>query len=533
MAVSKQMKFTLLVILLALIPGIVCAQNADLSLRGRYNANTTGDSVSPGLQTVTYEGYLRLANGGGSPLTNVTMTLLADNLTKVDDPAYAQLTRSSVYWVFPPNFTISNTAKLVDWTTDTNPTINVPVTFSRTLNQTTFSQDGYQLVQCNVTFWDTTGVTIIWGEVDNYRRDKVNVTVLNDTFKTDIPNTRVMYQNTKQYQFSFQNMSDVIIGHPYSFSVVLKIDRIDPTKTVTFKPVCGINLITTIAQKSIVGANQTISIPVSELPPYVHQASASINESVSWSYWSHSERSALLLEHSNQSIVPKNSTGIAFFRPASGYWYFDNNLDGVVDKSFRFGGSTDQIIKGDWQGTGSDGIAIFRPSTGYWYFDYNLDGVVDKSFRFGGSTDRIITGKWQGTLQNGIAIFRPSTGYWYFDNNLDGIVDKSFRYGGSTDQIIKGDWGGDGKDGIAIFRNSTGYWYFDYNLDGIVDKSFRYGGVGDQIIKGDWQGTGKDGIAIFRNSTGYWYFDYNLDGIVDKSFRYGGGADKIIAGKWA
>jgi subtilisin family serine protease len=86
--------------------------------------------------------------------------------------------------------------------------------------------------------------------------------------------------------------------------------------------------------------------------------------------------------------------GIAVFRPSTGYWYFDYNLDGIVDKSFRYGGSTDQIIKGDWNGDGSDGIAIFRPSSGYWYFDYNLDGIVDKSFRYGGSADQIIAGKW-------------------------------------------------------------------------------------------------------------------------------------------
>jgi PKD repeat protein len=183
-------------------------------------------------------------------------------------------------------------------------------------------------------------------------------------------------------------------------------------------------------------------------------------------------------------VYPVSAIGI--FRPSTGYWYFDFNLDGIVDNSFRYGGSTDQIIQGDWNGDGKDGIAIFRPSSGYWYFDYNLDGIVDKSFRYGGITDRIIVGKWNSTLQDGIAIFRPSTGYWYFDYNLDGIVDKSFRYGGSTDQIIQGDWNGDGKDGIAIFRPSTGYWYFDYNLDGIVDKSFRYGGSTDQVIAGKW-----------------------------------------------
>jgi hypothetical protein len=222
--------------------------------------------------------------------------------------------------------------------------------------------------------------------------------------------------------------------------------------------------------------------------------------------------------------------GITIFRPSTGYWYFDYDLNGMVDNSFRYGSSTDQIINGDWQGTGTNGIAIFRPSTGYWYFDYNLDGTVNKNFRFGSSTDRIIKGNWAGTGDS-IAIFRPSTGYWYFDYNLDGSIDKSFRFGSSTDQIIAGDWDGDGKDGIAIFRPSTGYWYFDYNLDGILNKSFRYGSKGDRIIVGKWQGT-QDGIAIFRPSTGIWYFDYNLDGTVDKSFRYGSSTDQIIAGDW-
>jgi hypothetical protein len=210
------------------------------------------------------------------------------------------------------------------------------------------------------------------------------------------------------------------------------------------------------------------------------------------------------------------SADAGIFRPSTGYWFFDNNLDGTAEKSFRYGGSTDRIIVGKWQGT-NDGIAIFRPSTGYWYFDYNLDGTVDKSLRYGGSSDQIIKGNWQGT-NDGIAIFRPSTGYWYFDYNLDGVVNKSFRYGGSTDRIIVGKWQG-ANDGIAIFRPSTGYWYFDYNLDGVVNQSFRYGGSSDTIIKGDWNGDGTEGIGIFRPSTGYWYLDYNLDGVVDKSFR--------------
>jgi uncharacterized protein YneR len=142
------------------------------------------------------------------------------------------------------------------------------------------------------------------------------------------------------------------------------------------------------------------------------------------------------------------------------------------------------MINGPW--LGGDSIAIFRPSTGYWYFDNNLDGAVDRSFRYGGSSDQVIAGNWQGTGLDGIAVFRPSTGYWYFDYNRDGTVDNSFRFGGPGDQIAKGNWSDDGRDGIAIFRPSTGYWYFDNNLDGVIDKSFRYGASSDRIVVGKW-----------------------------------------------
>jgi PKD repeat protein len=230
-------------------------------------------------------------------------------------------------------------------------------------------------------------------------------------------------------------------------------------------------------------------------------------------------------------VIFTANDGIAIFRNTTGFWYFDNNLDAIINSSFRYGVSTDRIIKGNWTGTG-DGIAVYRPATGYWYFDYNLDGAVNKFFRFGNNGDQIIAGDWDGDGKDGIAVYRPATGYWYFDYNLDGVVNKSFRFGNKGDQIIAGDWLGTGRDGIAVYRPATGYWYFDYNLDGVVNKSFRFGNNGDQIIAGDWLGTGRDGIAVYRPAIGYWYLDYHATGIVDKAFQFGKSGDLPIAGKW-
>jgi hypothetical protein len=175
----------------------------------------------------------------------------------------------------------------------------------------------------------------------------------------------------------------------------------------------------------------------------------------------------------NQAM--KQNSGWTF----SGCWnswnslgYSSNAVWSIYQNTIDYSVPDSISVVGDWNGDLSADAGIFHPSTGYWYFDNNLDGTTDKSFRYGGSSDQIIVGNWQAT-NDGIAIFRPSTGYWYFDYNLDGVVDKSFRYGGSSDTIIKGDWNGDGTDGIGIFRPSTGYWYLDYNLDGVVDKSFR------------------------------------------------------------
>ena len=400
MAVSKHMKYILLVIILASLPSLGYAQNADLSIRGTFNASSSVDSVSNGYQPVTYQGYVRLANTGGiQALPNVTVTLRTDNITRVDYARYATWDRNSAVWTYPPNFTVT-TSHNSNWVSDTNPEINVPFTFSRTVNQTVFSQDGYQRVQCTITFWDTAGVNATWGSIDNYKRDKVNVTILNDTFVTDLPHWKVMWQNTKQYQISLNDTSELIIGHPYSWSVVLRIERIDPTKTVVYKPLCTINHITTIASRDVAGATQSFSIPEEELPPYVHQASASLGVPVNWSYWSHSMRSAQLLENSSydQSPVLNNRSRIGIVRNGN-TWLLDasgNGAYGPGDLTYVFGKAGDVYVTGDWNNDGKTGIGVVRNGN-TWLLDASgngLYGAGDLTYVFGKAGDKYLTGKW-------------------------------------------------------------------------------------------------------------------------------------------
>jgi len=51
-----------------------------------------------------------------------------------------------------------------------------------------------------------------------------------------------------------------------------------------------------------------------------------------------------------------------------------------------WGGSTDVLVPGDYDGDGKTDIAIFRPSTGVWYIRRSTDGSMF-AMPWGGSTD--------------------------------------------------------------------------------------------------------------------------------------------------
>jgi hypothetical protein len=85
----------------------------------------------------------------------------------------------------------------------------------------------------------------------------------------------------------------------------------------------------------------------------------------------------------------------------------------------------DQVVTGDWDGTGIVRQGVFR--NGNWYLDYNGDG------------------QWSGC-----------------GTTTD--TDRCYTFGMAGDIPVIGDWSGNGVSKIGVFRN--GNWYLDYNGDG-------------------------------------------------------------------
>jgi hypothetical protein len=255
------------------------------------------------------------------------------------------------------------------------------------------------------------------------------------------------------------------------------------------------------------------------------------------------------------------SVSIGVYRPSTGKWYLDVDMNGLwsgcgPDGCYTFGANGDWPVAGDWNNDGVAEMAVFRPSTGTWYLDLNandnLDSCsVDRCFGpFGMSGDLPVAGDWNGDGIARIGVFRPSNGKWYLDLNGNGRLDSCGvdgcygPFGMSGDLPVAGDWNGDGRVQIGVFRPSNGKWYLDLNGNGQWDGCSTdgcygpFGVSGDLPVTGDWDGDGITQIGVFRPSTGKWYLDLNGNGKLDSCGvdgcygPFGMSGDRPVAGKW-
>jgi uncharacterized delta-60 repeat protein len=206
-------------------------------------------------------------------------------------------------------------------------------------------------------------------------------------------------------------------------------------------------------------------------------------------------------------------------------WYLDFNGDGISDRSFAFGRSTDTKVKGDWNADGIDTAGLVRGNV--WYLDNNNDGHAEKSFGFGRIDDVKVVGDWNGDGFDTPGVVRG--GDWFLDNGFDGHADVVFHYGRPTDRPIVGDWNGDGKDTAGVTRG--GAWLLDNANDGSgSDLQCSFGASSDAKIAGDWNGDAKDGVGVVRD--GIFYLNDGCDSLYEHSIAFGRKTDTPLVGRW-
>ena len=126
--------------------------------------------------------------------------------------------------------------------------------------------------------------------------------------------------------------------------------------------------------------------------------------------------------------------------------------------------------------------------------------LIDHVFRFGGSGDIPIAGDWNGDGIRSVGVFRD--GRWYFDLDGDGRWsegDETAVFGQAGDLPVVGDFNGDGIEEIAVFRNGT--WIIDSNGNRQIDaddQRIQFGRAGDIPLAGDLDGDGTDEPLLYR-----------------------------------
>jgi hypothetical protein len=242
----------------------------------------------------------------------------------------------------------------------------------------------------------------------------------------------------------------------------------------------------------------------------------------------------------NAWVVKVPIDGVGVFKPSTGKFYLDNDLDSKSEKDVLFGKPGDIPFAGDWDGDGRDGIGVYRVSNRTLYLCNALNGKISTKQTYsleGFYKQEVIlpvAGDWDGDGKDGVGLYENRSHKFYLDNNLDGNIDKQVTFNLVRGQPIAGDWDGDGKTGVGLYVNSTHRFYLDNNLDGNADKvvNLMSGTAGDIPVSGKWSGDGKLGVGVYRPSNRMFYLDFNLDGKNDASMRSGKGNDLPVAGCW-
>jgi len=127
-------------------------------------------------------------------------------------------------------------------------------------------------------------------------------------------------------------------------------------------------------------------------------------------------------------------------------YYFSNSLkSGNADSVIAYGKTGDTVLVGKWDGNASgtasvkDTLAVRRGNT--YYFNYSLkSGDADKVAAYGKATDEVLVGDWNGSGNDTLTVRRGNI--YYISNSIrSGSADIVIAYGKATDEVYAGCWG--------------------------------------------------------------------------------------------
>ncbi|WP_193312996.1 CAP domain-containing protein [Georgenia subflava] len=209
-------------------------------------------------------------------------------------------------------------------------------------------------------------------------------------------------------------------------------------------------------------------------------------------------------------------------------YYLSDTFSTEANTVFTYGGPTDQVYVGDWDGDGTDTLAVRRGAT-FHVRNANSSGPESHRFTYGRPGDVVLVGDWDGDGTDTLAVRRGAV--YHVKNDLaGGPADQQVVYGRASDVVLVGDWDGDGDDTFAVRRGAE-YHVKNSIAPGRADQVAVYGRAGDQVYVGDFDGDGDDTLTVRR---GPQYFIANAirAGAADRTVVYGRGTDTTMVGDW-
>ena len=295
--------------------GVSASVTGTLQLQGDESYYIDDNSIPAGTYSLQYRNSIStLVHSDNTTISNITYSLGIDNMEHViyiQDSQYATTNSTEITWVFPDSIVVNNHARhLVEIKTDSYSSQYLPMTLSRTMNQTQFSGEGYQKASFTVSFENITYAyenrlcDSIWTGFGANENKNLNATFLLDTFSTDAPGT----YNVDRHSFSFNwDRSNIALNRVYNFSIAIRVVP-NGTSPVIFKPYFGVVLFNGNYRTSATSGTST-TMPEDMLPPHLTYATASQNLSLTWGHYLLFGKGA----HFNETKTKVSSAPVASF----------------------------------------------------------------------------------------------------------------------------------------------------------------------------------------------------------------------------